>query len=184
MRVFNISLHRMGTTSMWTALSQLGFTSLHFMTDLCYQYLDNKLEGSKLLRSDNIAISDLPMPVMYRKLYKMFPDAKFIRVTRPFEPWFESVKAHLKRPGIIPFVHVMLYGYPITHGDCDEDLCRTVYDRFHADVDKFFSDKGSLLRLDLDNLSWEPLCEFLGREIPNREFPHVYKTPIELREDK
>ena len=183
MRVFNISLHKMGTTSMWYALSELGFESAHFILDLCWQFLNGTVASAEILMRDNIAVSDLPIPLMYRMLYKRFPDAKFILVTRPFEQWFKSVKAHLQGPNIIPYTHTILYGYPITADDCDEDLCRKVYDRHHADVAEFFSDKGNLLTIDLDSLDWQPICEFLGREIPDRPFPHAYKTLTSLREE-
>ena len=175
-RVFNISLHRMATRSMWCAFDALGFVSIHHPLQLIELYEENLVERYAPLRYDNIALGDIPIPLMYRKLYKLFPEARFVLVTRPFEDWFKSVQSHLRHP-LLPDAavkeHTLLYGYPITKDDCDEDLCRKVFDRHHADAQEFFREQGFLLTLELSTLSWEQLCSFLARPTPDRQFPQL-----------
>lgn len=176
MRVFNISLHRMGTRSMWCALDVLGFQSSHHPDGMCELYAANQIEQSWVAKIDDCAVSDIPIPCMYRKLYKLFPEARFVIVTRPFDQWFTSLRKHLGHhamPENAVIEYTMLYGYPITKDDCDEDLCRKVFDRHHADVLEFFREKGKLLTMELASLSWEPLCDFLDLPVPDRAFPRV-----------
>jgi len=181
MRVFNISLNKMATTSMWLALDALGFESIHYSTELCRLFANGQAAEFRALQRDNIALHDVPVMKMYHMLARLFPAAKFIHVTRPLEDWLRSFKLHLNAPNIWPFAHTLTLGYPMTRDDYDDALCRKAYERHHADVAEFFRGKDNLLQLEIGNLSWEPLCNFLDRPVPDRSFPHVYKSEVNCR---
>jgi len=181
MRVFNVSLHKSATMSMWQAFSSLGFSSIHFPHRFFDAYRKGELDQCAELREDNKAYSDLPITFMYRKLFRLFPDARFILVVRPFEQWIESLRTHLDR---IAYdnrdteLHAHFYGYPITSRDFDEQVCWNTYRRHHEDVQAFFSKRGNFLSLKLADLTWEPLCSFLNRPVPDEPFPRINVSAV------
>lgn len=183
MRVFNLSLHRVATTSVWRALKQLGFKSHHFgdVYELFLPYIEGRLEECRWIFDDNQAFGDLPIPIMYRKLYELFPDAKYLLVVRDFKSWLESIQKHfaaVRRSPINHMLNAFVYGYPIL-SDFDESVCRRTYDRHNADVQNFFAGKDNLLTLRLENLAWKPICEFLEYPEPNTPFPNVtYQSEV------
>jgi len=166
----------MATRSLWRAFELLGFPSSHHPVEFCEMYAENRIEDSWLTRLDHYAAGDIPIPCMFRKLYKLFPEARFVAVFRPFDKWFASLKKHLKHSGIpdsATVEHTLLYGYPITADDCDEDLCRKVFVRHETDMVDFFRDKGHFLPLWIDRLNWDELCQFLELPVPDVPFPRI-----------
>ena len=172
MRVFNISLHKTATSSMQCALGLLGFNS-SARPDLFIPYMDGRIEECSCLFEDNIAISDMPIPLMYIKLSELFPNAKFILIRRELEAWLDSFRRHLTRYPYALNSHTCLYGYPISLENFREDVCRRAWKRHHEEVEAFFSGSPNFLSLPLHELSWKPICKFLDREVPVLEFPYI-----------
>jgi len=123
MKIFNVSHHKCGTSSMQEAFKVLGFKSYHWAT--CMDWWKPYLEGQAMdprLSEDNTAFGDLPIPMMYRELYRLYPEARFVFVRRDRMQWLESLKKHLSRAWLEPHpVHTMFYGYPITSANLDEE---------------------------------------------------------------
>jgi hypothetical protein len=172
MRVFNISLHKTATESVACALGLLGFHSRKWPA-LFQPFIEGRLQECLKLLTDNIALSDLPTTFMYMRLYELFPDAKFILVRRELEDWLDSLKRHLRRYPSPQPTHTFLYGYPISRDNFREDVCRRTWHRHHEDAEKFFEGNPNFLSLPIAELEWEPLCAFLGRDIPILTFPYI-----------
>jgi hypothetical protein len=173
-RVFNVSFHKCGTTSMHKALEILGFRSYHWEKPLklMQRHLDGTIEKEPLFQGDNTAFNDLPIALMYRELHRIFPDGKFIFVRRDRESWVESLRQHLLRSWPVPYpLHTLAYGYPLTASNFDEAVCLRVYDRLCSDILEFFDGSPNFLPLELKDLSWKSLCPFLAKPEPDQAFP-------------
>jgi len=177
MRVFNISHHKCGTTSMFKALEMLGFQSYHWERpiEVMNAFLEGRIESEEMFKTENAAYSDLPITLMYRDLYDLFPKGRFIFVRRERRAWVESLRKHMQTwPTPLP-IHTLVYGYSITGSNFDEHVCLRTYDRICSDIQEFFRGKPNFLLLEFEKLSWQPLCTFLGRPEPEERFPWYNK---------
>ena len=178
-RVFNVSHHKCGTTSVHRALEILGFQSHHWEKpiELMHRHLEGTIEEEPFFQPDNTAFNDLPITLMYRELYRIFPEDKFIFVRRDRESWVESLRQHLLRYWPVPLsVHTLVYGYPLKASNFDEAVCLRVYDRLCGDILEFFDEKPNFLLIEFKDLSWKSLCPFLGMPEPDQPFPWQNKT--------
>lgn len=140
-RVFNVSHHRCATTSMFKALEILGFKSYHWEhTSLLLQHhLDGTVQDAGILKLDNTAFSDLPITLMYRELYRIFPSDKFLFVRRDRASWIASLRRHIMTHWPTPLaMHTLVYGYPLKASNFDEEVCLRAYDRLCNDILCFF----------------------------------------------
>lgn len=174
MRVFNVSHHRCGTFSMSEALKILGFDSHHWGDgmNLWKPWLEGKLGSVEALQADGAAWSDTPFQLMYKDLHELFPEAKFIFVARERQAWLRSIRRHLR--GSPPMeVHTLLYGYAVRGDRIDDEALLRGYDRISADILTYFSGWPNFLALRLETIRWGPLCEFLGKPVPDVPFPRL-----------
>ncbi|EGU77498.1 hypothetical protein FOPG_08580 [Fusarium oxysporum f. sp. conglutinans race 2 54008] len=139
------------------------------------------------------AITDIAGPFS-ESLIRNYPDAKVILCERPFDRWEPSVTQLLKsnfgpvqnfiRDWVEPLtrgkgqtsyvenLQKMLLGWTRSQ-NVDEAISnlRVIYDR-HNDTVKELVPPENLLLYKLGS-GWEPLCEFLGRDVPDVPFPRV-----------
>ena len=124
------------------------------------------------------ALSDLPIPLLYKKLDRAYPGSKFILTIRPEEDWIKSVERlwdHRYNPhrylwDIYPFshhIHTVLYGSQ----EFNAERFLERYRRHNAEVQEYFEDRTHDL-LVMQEGSWGPLCAFLGRSLPSTPYPH------------
>lgn len=177
-KIFGIGIQRTGTTSLHIALKILGYNSIRAPFRL---YPD--LNDDILSKYD--ALTDNPIPLLYQRLDKEYPGSKFICTTRDVGSWLKSVK-WLFRIGriigdwdnysIVHEVHQAFYGIR----NFDEKVFREVWFAYHAEVQKYFADRPrDLLIIDFTRgEGWEKLCAFLGKEIPNIDFPVKNKSTL------
>lgn len=97
MKILGLSLGRNGTQSLNDFMSKQGFNTTHF-----YKFEELKL-GSFTEDADGIEEHfnslpetdvhiDIPTCLIFDRLYKRFPDAKFINITRPEMEWVKSMQ--------------------------------------------------------------------------------------------
>ena len=174
-KIFGVGLSRTGTYSLNGALEVLGFKSMHFPHS--YDPLDGEVD----------AMTDIPVACDFEMLDKKYPHSKFILTTRRLQDWLPSMKWLIgnnyylptsdgKPIPITPVIErtcTTLYG-TTTY---DEPLLTEAYRRHHAKVLNYFKErKKDLLVMDLPGGDgWKKLCPFLGKEIPDAEFPHRHK---------
>lgn len=140
------------------------------------------------------AITDIAGP-FGESMIQCYPDAKVIIAERPFERWEPSVRNMFShnfgainsflRDWVEPFtaprgetsfvanLQKMLLGWTRARNR-DEilstEVLRAVYDRHNAMVRELVPPERLLVyRL---GSGWEPLCEFLGKVVPEGPFPH------------
>ncbi|KAH7166458.1 hypothetical protein EDB81DRAFT_641284 [Dactylonectria macrodidyma] len=128
-------------------------------------------------------------------LLAAYPDAKVILVGRDFDHWAESFLDALVGPSSDSFAAWIsgnwmepVLGLHITQnawkmymgllGVCDlrkatdRRIMRAAYDRHYTTVRRIVAPE-RLLELDLKDLGWEPLCTFLGKDVPSVPFPRL-----------
>jgi len=140
-----------------------------------------------------VGVSDMPAIVFSAELIAAFPQAKVVLVERDVEKWYtsfdETIMSGLwsRVNNIIavfdpwwlgPMVsmhHAWIRGM-FKAGSLDEMRAksRDVYAEHYRHV-REVTPPGRLLEYKLGS-GWEPLCEFLGRPVPDIEFPRVNES--------
>lgn len=177
-KVFGIGFHRSGTTSLQTALEELGYSVIGMREAEWNAYATGDYEtiGQSVRTFD--AFRDMPWPLLYKWLYANIPDARFILTYRDPEAWAKSCRDTYKnRPH--PMFPV-IYGVETFAGS--EAVCQRVYLEHIENVRAFFKNKDDIfLEIDLTREpGWGPLCGFLGEPVPQRTFPHANRRPQTL----
>lgn len=171
-KVFVIGFQKTGTTSLEHALQYLGYrvyggdkNLLKFDTkDELKSYIQKTLESWD-------AVQDMPWPQVYRELYDLYPEAKFILTVRDTDKWIQSVIKYFA--SIRVPLHRKIYNVPCAEGY--EGVYKTVYNKHNEDVLEFFKDKNNFMVMEQGkNFNYDTLCRFLDiEEVPEKAFPHA-----------
>jgi len=147
-------------------------------------------EFDKIL-GDYSAVTDTPCANFCAELIAAYPDAKIILKTRDPDKWVQSMEVsvlNILSWRIWPFL--MKYGvrkgpkalrnllelavldWTSGHPD-DREALRAGFLAHNQRV-RSLAPKYNFLEFSVTD-GWEPLCKFLGKEVPNEPFPHVNK---------
>lgn len=176
-KVFCVGLWKTGTKSMAEAFRTLGYRVLgsfigylpvlaqanNPLNIVAYHKEDTWAEAMGKIRLDMSKFSgfaDTPWHFMYREAMRSYPDSKFILTTRATpEAYAQSEHyhelAHGKKPRPQEF-YIERYLY-------------------HNDMIKKNIPSEKLLEVCIEDLTWDILCEFLGKTRPGCPFPHRNK---------
>ena len=168
-KIFGIGLSKTGTTSLCEALCILGYSAIHFPLGL---------RGVE----EHDAATDTPIADKFELLDRRYHGSKFIYTVRQRDDWIRSCRTHWARfidrgretRQEVAELYERLYGSL----EFDANLFEYAYERHAMRVLSYFSNRSDdLLIIDIcsEKSDWEPLCSFLGKERPNREFPHMNK---------
>lgn len=173
-KVFGIGFHKTGTTSLGRALELLGYRVQGPFgitdPDIGEKALDRALE----LAEQYDAFQDFPWAVLYKELDQAYPNSKFILTVRPTDDWIDSVARHFgyRTNPIRTWIYGV--GYPKGH----EDVYIERYEKHNREVLDYFEDRpDDLLVLRVtEGEGWEKLCPFLGKDLPETNFPKANTT--------
>jgi Sulfotransferase domain len=189
---------RTGTHSLKLALEQLGFGPCHHMVELVQHpeqirlwegVFDDEPADWEAVYSGYRSAVDAPTCFVYRQLAERYPQAKVILTVRDPESWWHSAAATTMseelREAQIESGHPMarlrpkLAGYRERRGlpgmrPADHDGTVAEFIRHNDGVRRAISPE-RLLTYDVKE-GWEPLCKFLGVEIPKMPFPRTNTT--------
>jgi len=203
LEVIGAGFGRTGTMSLKVALEELGFEPCYHMIELFghpehVELWEAAARGKPMdweqLFSGYRATTDWPACSFYQELIERYPDAKVILTVRDPDRWYESSYntiygmrrmissplfrfAGLFRPGM---GHAARMNdrliWENTFGGSLEDRQRAieVFERHNEEVKRHVSVE-RLLVYEVKE-GWEPLCDFLGVEAPNKPFPHHNDT--------
>ncbi|KAI8332015.1 P-loop containing nucleoside triphosphate hydrolase protein [Chlamydoabsidia padenii] len=199
LQIIGAGLSRTGTLSLHHALEKLGYPTHHVIMvrddpDQDYNVWvrafdnpeDHEDEWEKVYGKYSAAI-DHPTSGFYKELSARYPDAKVILTVRSAESWFRSMHQTVipqvakSNSGLTQatkilqnmFKHTMLNGWmekDMTKINDKEFLCRYFND--HIEEVKRTIPADRLLVYELGS-GWEPLCKFLGKEIPDEPYPRT-----------
>jgi len=192
MQVIGAGFGRTGTMSMQAALEMLGYRCYHMKEvtehaghlQAWHEFVAGRsaMDWRSLFR-DFDATVDFPACVYYRELLQAFPDAKVILTVRDADRWFDSfltlqqttdqfrVFRFIPRARrFLAFVDLLL---PKVFTDPrDRARCVEVFERHNREVQEHVPADRLLVFRVQDG--WEPLCAFLGCEVPaGIPFPHL-----------
>ena len=181
MKIFGIGLSKTGTTSLARALEMLGYRTIDNPGVVHYTPADLSSIDPELMEA-NEAFTDTPIPSFYRELDVKYPDSKFILTVRDTDGWLKSCKKQFTRKlsDKQNDAHNRLFMdlYDITV--FDEQKFRKGYENFVGGVYRYFADRPQdLLTLNVSSGDgWETLCPFLGKPVPDVQFPKANVTRI------
>ena len=169
-KVFIIGFQKTGTTTLETILKESGYRVAGGDKNLVKFEDKEKLKVYIKNQLDQYdAVQDMAWPLVYRELYELYPNAKFILSYRDPESWIKSVVKYFAK--IKNTMHQKIYGVPFAEGN--EERYLEVYNSHNKDVLDFFKDKGDFLFMDMkSDFNYKTLFTFLGiSTIPEKPFP-------------
>jgi hypothetical protein len=203
MRVLVLGLPRTNTTSLISALRKLGFNPYTMRSLLStpshipvWQEAVNSTQyatGLPLTINDILSshdsIADLPGCMFAPQLIEAYPNAKVILTTRRYEEWERSMQEsiwvlltwHLfdlcritglsKMAPLIRLLHSLFEVHNGNHYGGYE--ARRAYERHNERIRELVSQE-KLLEIDADDeIGWNELCGFLGKEKPSVGYPRM-----------
>jgi hypothetical protein len=177
------------------ALEMLGFNPCYHM----YEVMPNKGHYDHWLSiyndradpnwnetfKDYSATVDWPAQAYWRELADHYPDAKILLTVRSSESWFASMDKTIRPMLLDPEAHPGLaksIGRRVFGGRFDRDSMIAAFERNIAEVQASFG-PDRLLTYELGS-GWDPLCTFLGVDVPNVPYPSGNQADEFHRRDK
>jgi hypothetical protein len=197
LKLINAGLGRTGTTSLQVALDRLGLGPCFHMFDIVGDeerlaqweriVCDGERPDWATVFDGYTSAVDGPCAVYYRQISEAFPDAKVILTVREAEGWYRSTYDTLYQfalrsmenppePGsrqarLFRVVSTMVWDGLFDGRFSDKDHAIEAYHRHNEEVVRALG-ADNVLVYDVRQ-GWEPLCAFLGLEVPQEEFPRA-----------
>lgn len=191
LEVIGMGVGRTGTYSLKLALEQLGLGPCHHMEEviknpsfhvpLWCAAIEGKPDWQAAYDGYRCAV-DWPTAAFWRELSEVYPGARFILTTRDAEKWCDSfsktifrlLQARNEAPPEMRIFLEMGHGVTSKTGfkaeSGREDLIQAFRD--HCEAVKSAIPAEKLLVYEVRE-EWGPLCEFLGRPVPDAPFPNT-----------
>ena len=205
LKVIGAGNGRTGTLTTKLALEQLGFGPCYHMLELMSEparvrHWQDAFAGRPVdweaLFDGYQSTTDYPGFYFWSDLMTAFPESKVVLTTRPAAEWYESARRTiytappgplekmriLSRLPFSPYLRSMLPVFKIVDHLWDEvfegrfddrDYAIARYEQMNQDV----IDGVPTDRLLVYNVAdgWEPLCAFLGVDVPDVHLPHTHQ---------
>lgn len=189
---------RTGTASMKAALEHLGYGPTYHMLEIIAQpqraaAWTRAAQGETLdwrqIFDGYRSTVDWPGAAYWRELTEAFPEAKVLLTVRDPERWYDSTYNTLYQfalaapgfdfadkpmAGFKPAIDRMLWKGIFGGRFEDKDHAIRVFEAHNAAVQQAVPADRLLVHRTGDG--WEPLCDFLGVDVPAEDFPHVNDT--------
>lgn len=170
LKIFGLGLSRTGTTSLTSALTDVGFRIVH--------YPQNK---KQLFSTANDGATDIPVIYYYKELDQAFPNSKFIYTTRDRDDWVNSMSRYLPRKKTWKTNDWTIQHRVSAYGRADFDRADFTarFDEYDVEIREYFKGREQdLLVLNIfNNPTVKDLYKFLG--VTGRDssilFPHKNK---------
>ena len=189
--VIGAGFGRTGTLSIKIALEQLGLGPCYHMETLFNDSTQlaaweaavdgQRVDWSELFAGYHSTI-DWPGTHYWRELADFYPDAKILLSVRPTERWWLSFSGTIRklierrdsnpdehRRSVLNVANKMIAEQTFGGAMDDKAQVLAAYQKRIDDVTKSIPNN-RLLVFDVTE-GWGPLCEFLGRPVPETEFP-------------
>lgn len=183
-RVFGVGMHKTSTTSLHHAFKILGYDSWHWKSarEARAIYSEMMTFGKSSLLERYYALADLPITLLYEQLDRAYPGSRFILTTRDERSWLDSVERHWNhdsnpwraqwdRDSFSHQVHQLLYGQK----NFNAEVFLTRFRRHNGELREYFKHRAQDL-LVMETPGWTELCAFLGKSIPDTDYPYQNLT--------
>jgi hypothetical protein len=194
LEIIGAGFGRTGTLSLKSALEELGFGPCHHMAEVIDDMhrqgpIWNSVANGKERNWQKVydgyrATVDWPGCHYYAELADAFPEAKVILTERDSRSWYSSINETIfqNMPGRVARMLMAVGRFPMHfvstillkqtfRNDMGEANAIATFERHNAEVrNRIPADR--LLVFDVKQ-GWEPLCAFLGVQVPDTPFPHT-----------
>jgi len=187
---------RTGTLSLKLALETLGFEKCYHMTEV-HSHPEHRAQWLKLHRGESVDLDtlfegyrasvDWPSCNFWRQQLAQYPDAKVILTLRDPDRWYESVMTTIYKTSTAAledadpdvryagqWAHEVIWGAVFDGRMQDREFVLRVFNQ-HNETVRAEVPIDRLLVFEASQ-GWEPLCEFIGTEVPDEPFPKVNTT--------
>lgn len=187
LKIIGAGLGRTGTASLKVALEQLGMGKCYHMTDVLQDPPRGKawVEAAKGNADWDTIFDgyggsvDYPGCTFWEELADYYPDAKIILTTRDPVRWWESANETIMSQMLIdgikgsPFGELMqrIVFDTVENRMGDKDFMVSYFEKRNAEIIEEVPPERLLVYQVREG--WGPLCEFLGKPIPEVEFPRI-----------
>lgn len=175
-KIIGVGFQKTGTSTLREALKILGYTVKDTTPRALIPILRGNYKKVLGIIKNYDALEDTPWYFIYKELDKKIPGSKFILTIRDPESWYSSVSRHIGN--LRAAHHEWIYGRGKGLPKDDKQHSIAVYNKHNNEVLDYFKERtGDLLILDFTKGDgWEKLCKFLGKEMPEVEFPHYNRS--------
>ena len=186
-KIFCVGFHKTGTTSLYAALTTLGFKVTGTVGE-GWSVDDLERDGAQkciLMMEEFDAAEDMPWPLFFRELDEAYPGSKFILTVRDTEQWYTSLDNHFGEKATN--LNAFAYGREYARARGAKEKWVDTYKAHNEAVREYFQARpDDLLEIDLaSGDGWEKLCAFLDKPVPNEPFPvknsHTRRRSIAYR---
>jgi sulfotransferase family protein len=205
MKAIGAGYGRMGTMSIKAALEQLGYGPCLHMIDvirnpeLRHPFVD-AIEGRDVDWNEAFegweSTIDWPACSFWREHHETWPDLPVILNTRDKEAWYKScmnsihdakemaMKGELQpaddtpppNPEVMKMINGIIWGGTFEgRFAADKEFAFRKFDE-HYEAVRSTVPKEQILEFDATKDGWDPLCTFLGVDVPDEPFPHLNDT--------
>ena len=191
-KIFGIGFYKTGTTTLFEALRILGYHTTNGDKPGSYPAAD---DGATLIRQIDAgdfrlptfamfdAFTDNPYFRIWREIYALYPDARYILTVREEHAWIASCVRFYANRRIRP-MRVWVFGEHANPAQDEESRLAwlAAYRSHNAAVREFFATRRRQF-LEFDPASepdWARLCAFLDAPIPARPWPHANPSKRDL----
>ncbi|RCW45725.1 hypothetical protein DFQ14_10226 [Halopolyspora algeriensis] len=197
--VIGAGFGRTGTASLKAALEHLGFGPCYHMFEVIARP-ERIFEWARAIDDESVcwdevfdgyrASVDWPGAAFWRELTETYPSAKVILTVRDPQRWYDSTYNTIYRfseqtrdsAGVLPVergfsdrfsstIDRIIWGGTFDGRFADREHAIEVFERHNAEVQR--SVPAERLLVYRVGQGWQPLCEFLGVDVPDEDFPHV-----------
>lgn len=197
-QVIGAGFGRTGTWSLKAALEEIGFGPSFHMIDLL-KHPDRSAMFLAALNGEEVdwnevfegyrSTVDWPGCTFYQRILAAYPDAKVILSVRDPDKWYESAKKTIYAlkeaaargelvgdgpgapPEVLMMIRTLIWDTTFEDRFAEKDFALEVFNRHNEEV-KQVVPADQLLVYEIQQ-GWAPICEFLGVETPDTEFPHL-----------
>jgi hypothetical protein len=191
LEVIGAGFGRTGTMSLKVALEQLGYGPCYHMIEI-FEYPDHVPLWEAAARGETVdweemftgyrATVDWPGCSFYKELMEAYPNAKVLLNVRAPDKWYESARNTIYTTLNIPdpppgrqVVDKLVWEQTFDGNFEDRQHAIEVFEQHNEEVKKHVPPE-QLLEYQVSE-GWEPLCEFLGVEVPkDKPFPRLNDT--------
>ncbi|ORY95356.1 P-loop containing nucleoside triphosphate hydrolase protein [Syncephalastrum racemosum] len=203
LKVIGAGCGRTGTTSLRIALNKLGYRCHHMIEMMvsgrhplefreAYLHPERDTDWDMLYEGFDAGV-DWPTASFVKPLMEKYPDAKVILTERDPDAWLKSVRNTIGKM-VEKQISADTDGTPMS--DNQKMVATIVFDGAFGDREGVYQDDEKmkqlyvehnawvkenvpaerLLILQTNELNWEALCTFLGKDVPDEPFPRANTT--------
>ena len=170
-KIFCIGLEKTGTAPLARALQNIGYNVTGKNGPLLRPRIAQVYQHVCIRKSYKFeAFYGNPWPLMFREMYQLWPNAKFILTIRDPNEWIASMTQAFG--GTSTPIRELIYGAGDPAGQ-ENQYIRQMVKHENAVREFFLKDPGSLLVMDIsESNDYQPLERFLGRTHHAKNFPN------------